>query len=320
MHGRVVELHDRAAEAPHLIRFPGERLDDAHAARRLLGHVRHLGQRVLYPDRRGADAPAQIDHRQGDDRHDKQDEQRQPPVEPEQQRRRANDGNHLPQQDDQVPGDRLLQQGHVVGQARHQLARPPLGVEAERQLLQVGVDIDANVGHGVLADVGQSHLLDEGKERLEDEDDDQRHRHPVQIDEVLVDEDKVDQIAHHQRQHQPQQGTDYQSKDGYGHPAPVGANVAQQAGEGCHPAASNRRGVVRLFGLLPVNSSSHGLVLQDIVAQNSGDLAFDRHRQRRRAVAIHQVDSVLAQPIVDDRATGGAPLVEPLPVEEARRP
>ncbi len=178
----------------------------------------------------------------------------------------------LPQQDDQVPGQRLLQQGHVVGQTRHQLAGAPLGIEAERQLLQVGVDVDANIGHGVFAGVGQGHLLDERKERLEDNNDQQDQRHQVEIADVLADEDEVNQVAHHQRQHQPQQGTDDQGKDSHAHPAPIGANVAQQAGEGGHAATGDgRRGsFVGVVGPTRGNSSAHELSSLNLNRRSGG--------------------------------------------------
>ena len=165
-------------------------LGEVRAMARLLregAHDADARQRLLQVDGDRADglARAPVGVGAGDaegqrpDRHHREDEeghQRELDVEVEQDRDRADQRQRgLEERDDGV-GDQRVQGLDVVGHARDEHARRPALVEADRHLLQVAEDLQAQVGERALADPADEVGLRVGRhpdhERADDEGDD----------------------------------------------------------------------------------------------------------------------------------------------------
>ena len=86
-------------------------------------------------------------HRQHDQRDRDQAQQHQLPVHGEQHRADADQRQHVDHHVGDGVGDQLLEQVRVVDHARHQLPGLLVLVEAQREALQVLVDVLAHVGH-----------------------------------------------------------------------------------------------------------------------------------------------------------------------------
>ena len=85
-------------------------------------------------------------------REDEERQQRELPVEHEQDHRRADQRQRRAEQRHDAVGDELVERLHVVGQARDDHARLAARVEADRQRLQVREELDPQVLQHALAD------------------------------------------------------------------------------------------------------------------------------------------------------------------------
>ena len=128
---------DAAAEPRGLARFGAERLDDAMAGERLGGQVRDVLELLLAAPRRPPHALPEPDERIDDERRRRHADERQPPVEVEQEAGEADDRERLAHQIRQRLGDRLLHLVDVVRDARHQLAGRPAREERRRLIEDV---------------------------------------------------------------------------------------------------------------------------------------------------------------------------------------
>ena len=141
-----------SAKRAAVARLLREGAHDADARQRLLQVGGDRADRLARaPVGVGADDP----EGQRPDRHHREDEegqQRELDVEEEQDHDRADERQRgLEQRHDGV-GDERVERLDVVGHARDEHARRPALVEADRQLLQVAEDLQAQVGQRALAD------------------------------------------------------------------------------------------------------------------------------------------------------------------------
>ena len=122
-----------------------ERLDDVDADDRLLGHGRDVAKLLLHlaQDRMRDVAVAVGD---GDDhRRDRERDQRQPPLDDEEDGHHRDDGERVLEEEDQAEAEEEAHRLEVDGRARHQLAGLVAVVEAEREPEQVRVERFAHV-------------------------------------------------------------------------------------------------------------------------------------------------------------------------------
>jgi hypothetical protein len=168
------------------------RRDDADARQRLLQVRRDRGDPLARdPVGVGADDP---EHEGGDrqDGEDQEGQQRELDVQPEQDRRRADQGQGRAEQGHHPVRDELVERLHVVGHPRDDHPGLAARVEADRERLQVGEDLDPEVLEDPLADpadeVGLRVRRPPVHERGDQEaDDDPRERGEVAGHDALVD-------------------------------------------------------------------------------------------------------------------------------------
>ena len=127
-----------------------------------------------------------------EDREDGVGDQRELGVEPEQDRRRADQRQRGAEQRHDAVGDERVERLDVVGHARDQHARALARVEADGHRLQVGEELDAQVLQRALADPADEVGLRVGRAPVDERgdhegDDDPRQRGHVAGHDALVD-------------------------------------------------------------------------------------------------------------------------------------
>ena len=138
---------DRYAELVQLVLLLGERLDDVDADDVLLGDGRDVGHLLLdVAQHRVGDARVAV--REDDDQgRDRGRDERELPVDEEHDHRRADDRQHVLEEEDEAVAEEEADGLQVDGRAGEQLARLVPVVEAEREPEQLRVE---RVPHVVL--------------------------------------------------------------------------------------------------------------------------------------------------------------------------
>ena len=128
-----------------LRRLLRERLHDVDADDVLLGDGRDVGELLLHvAQRRVRDVAVAIGERD-EDRRDREHDQREPPLEEEEDDRHRHDGEHVLEEEDQPVAEEEADALQVDGRARHQLAGLVAVVEAEGEPHEVRVEAAAHV-------------------------------------------------------------------------------------------------------------------------------------------------------------------------------
>jgi hypothetical protein len=150
---RLLEARVERGEGGELVRLGSVRLDDVDARQILLHPGGQLTQPLLHAQGPLHQETARAFHVQERQRIHRERRQGQRHVE------REHDGQAVEVVDGRVdevenPGpEQHAHRADVVHEARHQVARPPLLVEAERQLLEMGEQVVAQIVLDVAPDV-----------------------------------------------------------------------------------------------------------------------------------------------------------------------
>ncbi len=144
------------------------------------GHqARQIGHALLAAVGGAPHPLAEADDRIDQHRRHEQRDHRQVEVDRQQQHHQEHQGDRLLEEVEQPVGDRVLHRRHVVDDARHQLPRRMLAVEAARLAEDVPVEVVADVRSHPQADVLEGVARDEVGQAAQQEDD-----HEEQGDEV----------------------------------------------------------------------------------------------------------------------------------------
>jgi hypothetical protein len=152
LHVRLAVALGYGAEVLHVRALAREGLDDPHA-RDVLGERRGDQAQPLAHGRVGAGRAEAEDP--GGDAHERdhdQRRQREPPVEDEEQDRRAEERERVLHEAGDAIGDELVDRLDVIGQAADDHTGSIALVEAEREALEVVEEAVAQVGQDSLAD------------------------------------------------------------------------------------------------------------------------------------------------------------------------
>ena len=175
-----------------------EALDDADAGDVLLQVRVDDGDRLAHADESAARIVLPDRHRQDEDGHDRERDERQPHVEIHEKADADEDARDVADDRQEAAGHQVLQRRHVARHARHDAPDLVVVVKAQRELLQVREQIAPQAEQQPLADpAGRRQLKIEERRRERRE----RDVHPaphVQAAEVLV-ERRVDQPANGER-------------------------------------------------------------------------------------------------------------------------
>ena len=143
---RLLEDELRAVPELRLLgRLLRERLHDVDADDVLLGDRRHVGEPLLHvAERRMRDVAVAVRERDEQRRHREHDE-RELPLEEEEDDGHRDDGEHVLEEEDQAVAEEEAHALEVDGRARHQLAGLVAVVEAEREPDEMRVHAAAHV-------------------------------------------------------------------------------------------------------------------------------------------------------------------------------
>ena len=234
---RVTHPARPVAEAARLVARPVEQLDQQRAAdvERLVHQRVHLAVERKLIAHDATQPPAQDARRDDEQRQHRHGEERQPPLQRDHDRQRADQRDQVGDDVHDRAVDRPLGAAHVVVQPRHELAGLGVGEEAQRHALHVAEQRPAQVVDHALTHRRAPVALHHAEQA-----DHQRHRdhaegQPTEPAEVLLRQGVVDQIPRQQGRDQAEQGG---GDDDRQHPrdlAHVGPPVAR------HPPDERRR-------------------------------------------------------------------------------
>ena len=217
----------------------GEDAHDAHARERLLqvrGDLRDLLARGAVGV--GADDPER-DRADPEHGEDEERQQRELPVEHDQDRRGADQRQRGAEQRHDPVGDELVERLHVVRQARDDHARLAARVEADRERLQVREELDPQVLQHALADPADEVGLRVGRAPVDERGDDERDDDEVERAGVAGHDPVVDRELGQRRRRERRGGAgDQRGEHQHGAPA-VGPQQLEQPAQ-LAPAPAGR--------------------------------------------------------------------------------
>ena len=237
---------DVLLDAQRLAFLLRERLDLADAGEVVVQRGVELAQLVLPLAERRAHVTRKAAHRQHDQRDRQHRQQRQLPVHGKQHRADPDQRQHVDQHVGDGVGDQLLEHVRVVDHARHQLAGLLVLVEAQREALQMLVDVladvchDAPAGHVRLVGADELQARPHNVKAQQQKRQPRHERHGLRVPGGLV-RNRPDQIPDdpgHQQLHPDQQR---HADHGEGERHDVAAAIGQKKLQSSHEGSWARR-------------------------------------------------------------------------------
>jgi hypothetical protein len=211
-----------------------EGLDDPHA-RDVLGQ-RGRDEPESLADRRvrAGGVDAEEDRAHAHDRDHGEGREGQPPVEDEEQDRRADERQRALDECGDAVGDELVERFDVIRQAADDHAGPVALEEAQREALEVAEELDPEVGKDALADpAGQVGLHVAHAPVRESREQEGADDHPERA-EIVVRDAVVDRVLGQKRRGESRCGRQQQREDRKNRSRPIRRG---QAAERCEPPA-----------------------------------------------------------------------------------
>ena len=169
-----------------------ERLHDAHACDVLCERRRHEAQALADGAIRAGGADAEDHGRDAHEWDDRQRREREPPVEDEEEDRRADQREAVLDEARDAVGDELVDRLDVVRQPADDHARAGALVETEGEPLEMAEEPGAQVGQDALADPAREVSLHVAHGPVEEAGDDERPDDPPEQTEVVLADGVVD--------------------------------------------------------------------------------------------------------------------------------
>jgi hypothetical protein len=251
------ELHDRGArrhrrdllhlvpaqlvgllvEAALLVVLAAEELHYLVRADRLVDHLGDMPHALLHLVAGMAQPHGELAHHQHDERGHGNREQRQLPVEPQQECQQADDGERVAEHDSERARRGGADLRHVEGELRDEHAGGltlVVGSGQRQELREHGV---AEIGHHARAHPGKPVGGEERAEPAHEEQRDDHRGQPLHQHRVLLDEGALDQRLHQRRQRRRGRGDDHHAENADREDVPVRPHVREQPtveGAGVH--------------------------------------------------------------------------------------
>ena len=231
-----VQLHADAevvpvgpGEAPLLVGFPGEGLDDALADEGLLEHGVEVGVGHLGRLGDAADAFAQMNDDEDRQREDHHGHEGQAPLPVKNHRGEADDGEGIFEEAGHHPGHRVLEEIDVVSEAAHEHPGGLAVKKGQGLALQRGEELIPQAGDGGVADVAHLVVVGVGQKPLDEIEDHHQGRQEVEHVLPLGEKDVVQDGLHHVGQQRRERRDPQHGEDGRRHAPLVGFEIGEQA-------------------------------------------------------------------------------------------
>ena len=234
------------AEARLLVFLAAIQLDHAMPAHRLVDHLGDFADVLLRLARQAAQALAGDAHHPQRERHQREHDQGQLPVQPQQIAEQSQHRHRVAHQRGERTGGRLRHLGDVERQLRDQLAARVLVEVARRQRHQLVEHGGAQIHHQAAAHPGHAVGADEAGDAAHQEQRQQQNRHPADEGLILGDEALVQQRLEQRGQRRFGGGGEDQRDDGQREHAPVGLHIAEQADVQLMAVVGRRHGSSRV--------------------------------------------------------------------------
>jgi len=199
------------------------------AAHRLVDNLGEVADILLRLARQAAQAPAGDAHHPQRQRHQREHDQRQLPVQPQQIAEQTKHRHRVAHQRGERTSGRLRDLGDIECQVRDQLAARVLVEVTRRQRHQLVEHGGAQIHHEAAAHPGHAIGADEAGDAAHQEQRQQQDRNPVDEGRVLGDEALIEQRLEQGGQRGLGGGCEDQRDDRKREHAPVRLHIAEQA-------------------------------------------------------------------------------------------
>ena len=228
LHVRLAVALGDLAELAQVRLLTGEGLDDPHP-RDVLGEggrdePEPLAHRGVGPGRALAEDHARDAHERD---HDERRE-REPPVEHEEEDRRAEEGERVLDEARDPVGDELVDRLDVVRQPADDHPRAVPLVEAEREVLEMVEEVVAQVGQDALADPAGEVGLDVAHAPAQQPEEQEGADDPPELGEVVLADPVVDRVLGEERRREREGRREQQRADREDRPRAVGPREADE--------------------------------------------------------------------------------------------
>ena len=178
---RAKQIFIRIAKPIHLKNFACKRLDNPHSRQRFFGNRSRIAQPILHRARQLADALSKIARPNSGNRRSGKHHQTQSPIENNHSPYRANSHNPRHQNLRNRPRRGISDRPHIIGQPRHELAQPVIGIKAKPQNVQMCIDLLSQIRHHALTHPGNPVMTAHVQKRLKHKKHQHAQRQQIQL-------------------------------------------------------------------------------------------------------------------------------------------